>query len=76
MQAETPRSYTENEISEAMEFWGEWPEMGALDKLDAQALKEGLEASGLNLQVIDENTDFSKLPPLGRKENEWKKEER
>lgn len=34
MEAETPR-YTEDEISESMEFWGSWPEM---DKLDTQAL--------------------------------------
>jgi hypothetical protein len=32
--------------------------------LDVPELVEGLEASGLNVQVIDENTDFSKLPPL------------
>jgi len=46
-----------------MEFLGEWPTMD--DKLDAEALKKGLEASGLNVQVIDEHTDFSKLPSLG-----------
>ena len=43
-----------------------WPTMEEpSDQLDAQALKEGLEASGLNVQVIDEHTDFSKLPSLG-----------
>ncbi len=42
-----------------MEFGGEWPTMD--DKLDAEALKKGLESSGLNVQVIDEHPDFSKL---------------
>jgi len=41
-------------------------------ELDVPELVEGLEASGLNVHVIDENTDFSKLPSLaemlGRKE--------
>lgn len=65
MGAETPR-YSEDEISESMEFWGAWPEMEKVsDELDAEALKKGLEASGLNVQVIDENTDFSKLEFLG-----------
>ncbi len=32
--------------------------------LDVPELVEGLEQSGLNVHVIDENTDFSKLPPL------------
>jgi hypothetical protein len=54
-----PPRYTEDEISESMEFWGEWPTMD--DKLDAEALKKGLESSGLNVQVIDEHPDFSKL---------------
>ena len=33
-------------------------------KLDVPELTEGLQAAGLNVQVIDENTDFSKLPSL------------
>ena len=32
--------------------------------LDVPELVEGLEQSGLSVHVIDENTDFSKLPPL------------
>ena len=32
--------------------------------LDVPELVEGLEQSGLNVHVIDEHTDFSKLPPL------------
>lgn len=38
------------------------PDPGA--PLDTAELVEGLEASGLNVHVIDEHTDFSKLPPL------------
>jgi len=58
---------------------GEIPEdcecsRGKEDKLDVPELVEGLEASGLNVHVIDENTDFSKLPSLaemlGRGEEE------
>ena len=37
---------------------------GSEDKLDVPELTEGLEASGLNVMTIDENTDFSKLPSL------------
>jgi len=33
--------------------------------LDPAELVEGLEASGLKVHVIDEDTDFSKLPSLG-----------
>jgi hypothetical protein len=33
--------------------------------LDVPELVEGLEASGLNVITIDEDTDFSKLPSLG-----------
>jgi len=36
------------------------------EPLDVPELVEGLEASGLSVHVIDENTDFSKLPPLKR----------
>jgi len=36
-----------------------------LDLLDPAELVEGLEASGLKVHVIDEDTDFSKLPSLG-----------
>jgi hypothetical protein len=36
------------------------------DALDVPELVEGLEQSGLSVHVIDENTDFSKLPPLKR----------
>jgi len=36
-----------------------------LDTLDTTELVEGLEASGLSVHVIDEDTDFSKLPSLG-----------
>jgi len=32
--------------------------------LDVPELVEGLEQSGLSVHVIDEKTDFSKLPPL------------
>ncbi len=32
--------------------------------LNTAELVEGLEQSGLSVHVIDENTDFSKLPPL------------
>lgn len=32
--------------------------------LDVPELVEGLEQSGLSVHVIDEHTDFSKLPPL------------
>jgi len=32
--------------------------------LDVPELVEGLEQSGLKVHVIDEHTDFSKLPPL------------
>lgn len=35
-----------------------------VDALDTAELVEHLEGSGLNVHVIDENTDFSKLPPL------------
>ncbi len=38
------------------------PDPGA--PLDVPELVEGLEQSGLSVHVIDENTDFSKLPPL------------
>jgi len=38
------------------------PDPGA--PLDTAELVEGLERSGLNVHIIDENTDFSKLPPL------------
>lgn len=38
------------------------PDPGA--PLDVPELVEGLEASGLSVHVIDEHTDFSKLPPL------------
>jgi len=34
-------------------------------RLDQAELVEGLEASGLKVHVIDEDTDFSKLPSLG-----------
>ena len=34
------------------------------DDLNTAELVEGLEASGLSVHVIDEHTDFSKLPPL------------
>lgn len=37
-----------------------------LAPLDVPELVEGLEQSGLSVHVIDENTDFSKLPPLKR----------
>lgn len=36
----------------------------ASDTLDPAELVEGLEQSGLSVHVIDEHTDFSKLPPL------------
>jgi hypothetical protein len=38
---------------------------GKDDDLDPAELVEGLEASGLKVHVIDEDTDFSKLPSLG-----------
>lgn len=34
------------------------------DKLDTNELIEGLEASGLNVITLDEDTDFSSLPSL------------
>jgi hypothetical protein len=41
------------------------PEPAALETAgEISELVEGLEASGLNVHIIDEHTDFSKLPPL------------
>ena len=34
------------------------------DKLNVPQLKATLESTGIRVEVIDENTDFSKLPPL------------